>query len=142
MNPPEPSGEPEQIVCLRCGTPNDPIESRCAKCRAPLDDFASTVPWEMGTARPAAYAPAANPRLKPVIFWGAWLLFGPPAIFGLWSVLSTLDSLIGRSGGELFNGAELAYFLFDAFWSAVAIWALWAVTARYFRRGRKDEETA
>lgn len=128
------STDPVTMICVRCGQANDAGVSRCGECGAPLDAFASTAPWEMGTATGASYPAPVDPRTKPVIFWGAWLYFGPSAIGSLWIIGSTLHPVVTgeANAGELVDG--LAMLLLAILYGALSIWTLWAVSARYFRR--------
>ena len=128
--------EPTTLICVRCGQSNDYTVSRCSECGAPLDAFASTAPWEMGTAMGASYPAPVDPRTKPVIFWGAWLYFGPSAIGSLWIIGSTLYPVITgeAKARDLVDG--LAMMLLATLYGALSIWTLWAVSARYFRRTR------
>jgi hypothetical protein len=54
----------------------------------------------MGTAMGASYPAPVDPRTKPVIFWGAWLYFGPSAIGSLWIIGSTLYPVITGGSDE------------------------------------------
>ena len=124
------------MICLRCGQSNDFNVSRCIECGAPLDGFASTSPWEMGTARGAAYPTPVDPRTKPVIFWGVWLYFGPSAIGSLCIIGATLYPLIKGDvkAGNMADG--IAMILLASLYGAMSIWALWSVSARYFKKDR------
>ena len=93
-------------------------------------------PWEMKTANHHAYADAANPRIKPIIFWGVWLYFGPSAIgmtFILWDLWQSYYEY-----GRFFE------FTFETFmgialplgYGILSLWALWSVTKGYLFRRR------
>ena len=75
-----------------------------------------------------------NENCKPIIFWGAWLYFGPSAIGSLWIIGSTLYPVITgeAKARDLVDG--LAMMLLATLYGALSIWTLWAVSTRYFRR--------
>jgi len=127
------------LVCVRCGHVNLETESRCGACKAPLDDFAASSPWEMGTATSAAYPPAANPRTKPIVFWGVWLYFGPSAIVGFWMAVSffTEFGLVFPSAGPSVPAILIAGF--GLLYGLASVWVLWTVTRGYLgkREGPK-----
>ncbi len=127
--------EMERVICLRCGHDNSEAETRCASCKAPLGAFAASAPWEMGAAEPVAYSPAANPRTKPIVFWGVWLYFGPSAIAGLWIAGTYARDFRSSSPGEVFDAA--LYALFGLLYTLICVWALWTVTRRYLAKPAK-----
>ncbi|BDS07338.1 hypothetical protein NT6N_23780 [Oceaniferula spumae] len=92
----------------------------------------------MGTATSSAYSPVSNPRTKPIIFWGAWLYFGPSAIGALWYICGFIyglffDSQLSTDSPELTGGAILILVLMIMY-GALSIWALWSVSKGYFRK--------
>ncbi len=138
MEPTE-NSEPEMCVCVRCGHPNDCGASRCAECKAPLDDFAAGAPWEMGSATGSAYANPENWQVKPVVFWGVLVFFGPSAIWAILTVIYMLFSIIGGdSNGEYV--ADAVSVLMTLAWGALSIWAVYSVTKNYFRKDRHESE--
>lgn len=133
--------DPELMICLRCGHSNDFTVSRCNECGAPLDEFASSAPWEMGTVEGASYPTPVDPRTKPIIFWGVWLYFGPSALGSLWIIGSTLYPII-RGGVKASNIADcIAMILLVSLYGVASIWALWSVSARYFKKDRTSQPT-
>jgi len=131
--------ESVELICVRCGHANDDRASRCSKCNSPLDAFASSSPWEMGTATSSAYSAVSNPKTKSIIFWGTWLYFGPSAIGAIWYVVGFVVVLVtverpehGR-GGEL-AGAGILGLVLALLYGALSIWALWSVSKGYFRK--------
>lgn len=136
MEYPDTTG-PAELICVHCGHANSERASRCAKCKSPLDGFAFSSPWEMGTVRSSAYSPVRDPRTKPIIFWGVWLYFGPSAVGSLWGVGTTVyDFFVGKTlsapgSTELTVGAVLSVLAFLVY-GALSIWAVWSVTKGYF----------
>lgn len=121
---------------MRCGHLNDERASRCSECKAPLDDFAATSPWEMGTANRAAYQPAANPRTKPIVFWGVWLFFGP-SVIGSFVMAYRLIREFVADWGDATSAAPLVMLaIFLGLYGLLGAWALWSVTGGYLRRPR------
>lgn len=134
-----PSNDSAGLLCLRCSERNSERASRCSQCGAPLDDFTSTSPWEMGTAKSSAYSPAASPKTKPIIFWGAWMYFEPSAMIAIWYIGSFVLSFFGIGNlviddePELMGGITIvliAMFLYGA----LSIWVLWSVSKGYFQK--------
>lgn len=123
--------EEHQAICIRCGELNPEGTSRCLSCKSPLDDFASTSPWEMGTAQPSAYSPAANPRTKPIIFWGVWLYFGPTVIFTISQIYLTMKDRLTREKQFYSLSEEIIAFALPVGYSILGAWALWSVTKGY-----------
>ncbi len=125
----------ERFICVRCGHANDARASRCRQCQAPLDDFAATSPWEMGTAKNSAYSSLVSPKTKPIIFWGAWLYFGPSAVGAVYFCAVFLrDFLTRKEFGKVYDegtGGHVLLFLFTALYGLLSIWALWSVTKGY-----------
>ncbi len=121
-------------VCLRCAEPNLEGTSRCQKCGSPLDPSARDHPWEMKTANHHAYTDAASPKVKPIIFWGAWLYFGPSALFTIYLLFTNFkDYLSGDSFIELDTNTLFAFALPFGY-GILSIWALWSVTKGYLGR--------
>ena len=137
----EPSSENNliELICVRCGHSNNERASRCAECRSPLDDFASTSPWEMGTTSSSAYSSVTSPRTKPVRFWGVWLYFGPSAVGAIWYIVSFISSFFGSvspvvdDDPELMGGSILILIMMILY-GALSMWALWSVSKGYFRK--------
>lgn len=125
-------------ICVHCGHSNDFELSRCGGCGAPLDPFASTAPWEFGTATSTFYHTPTDPRIKPVIFWGVWLYFGPSAIGAIWVLIKGARDLAQRDPALGFPGDEIAIALITTVYGAISIWAVWSVSARYIRKSRTD----
>lgn len=124
-------------VCIRCGTVNEPGASRCEECGAPMDDFAASCPWEMGTAKGNAYH-AVDPVKKPIIFWGVWLYFGPTAFISMWMITDILRSHFkGVESVGIFGGVGLMALILPALFSALSIWVLCSVSKRYLKGKRK-----
>lgn len=121
-----------RAICLRCGQPNDSRASRCENCHAPLDTFAATSPWEMGTMDAPAKEGTVEPRLKPVVFWGVWLIFGPSALGTLWMVVELLIALNEGGAGASLAPGEWAGLMISALLGGISLWVLWSVTRRYF----------
>ena len=118
-------------VCLRCAEPNPEGTSRCGKCGAPLDQSASTHPWELKTANHHAYANAANPRTKPIIFWGVWLYFGPSAIGSIWIIWDLWESYNDYGPFFEFTLETFMGLALPVAYGILSIWALWSVTKGY-----------
>ena len=125
-------------ICVHCGHSNDLELSRCGGCGAPLDPFASTAPWEFGTATSTFYHTPTDPRIKPVIFWGVWLYFGPSAIGAIWVLINGARDLAQRDPALGFPGDEIAIALITTVYGAISIWAVWSVSARYIRKTSTD----
>jgi hypothetical protein len=140
---PQPTEDDESTaptVCVHCGHSNDFDVSRCAGCGAPLDPFASTAPWEFGTATSNFYHPPTDPRIKPVIFWGVWLYFGPSAIGSIWVLINGARDLAQRNPALGFPGDEIATGLITALYGAISIWAVWSVSSRYMRKYPEEQD--
>lgn len=123
--------EPSFEVCLRCAEPNPEGTSRCQKCKAPLDPSASTHPWEMKTANHHAYSDPANPRTKPIVFWGVWLYFGPSAIFAIHLVYTYVTSHLEDDPFFEFTFETFMALCLPVGYGVLSIWALWSVTKGY-----------
>lgn len=124
-------------VCIRCGVANEPGASRCEECGSPLDDFASTSPWEMGTAKGYAYHEAADPVRKPIIFWGVWLYFGPFGFFCLWMIIDVLrNHFMGVKSVGTFGGVGLMALILPTLFAVLSIWVLCSVSKRYLKGKR------
>ncbi|WP_178932072.1 hypothetical protein [Oceaniferula marina] len=125
---------PVKLLCVRCGHANDERDSRCESCRSPLDAFASGTPWEMGTATGSAYATPTSPRSKPIIFWGAWLYFGPSAIGAFYFIAGFILSWItGESRMENLTESH-AVLVLALMYGLLSSWALWSVTKGYLKK--------
>lgn len=100
--------------------------------------FASSSPWEMGSATGAAYSEANAARTKPIIFWGVWLFFGPTAVGSIWSVITYVYLLVSDNGvslaedSELIGGVVLSL-LGSVVFGFLSVWALWCVSKGFFR---------
>ncbi|MFT7303438.1 MAG: ribosomal protein L37E [Akkermansiaceae bacterium] len=123
-------------ICLRCGESNREGTSRCQKCKAPLDTSARDHPWEMKTANHHAYAAATSPKVKPIIFWGAWLFFGPSALYAIFLVYLTFvfDSPLLKFDFDTFVALAL-----PLGYGLMASWALWSVTKGYLGKKPSSE---
>ena len=121
----EPSAE---AICLRCGQSNPERASRCGHCGSPLDDFASGVPWEMGTANSNAYS--ESNASKPIIFWGAWVYFG---LSGLASLIIISQDLMAAEEGTL-SKETLLPLIMPSVYLLICIIALYSVTKHRLRK--------
>ena len=125
---------PPEVICVRCGQVNAGDVSRCGNCAAPLDDFASTAPWEMVSAKGAAYPAPVAPRTKPIVFWGVWLYFGPSALgSGVVAYTSLAQLLSGSPDGQALTGA-IAIVVMCGLYGVTSCWVLWSVTSGYLKR--------
>jgi len=129
--------KPENTICVRCGHANNNRASRCSNCKSPLDDFASSSPWEMHTAKNSAYSPVKNPKTKPIIFWGILLYFGPSAVIALWFAGSSTIELIFDETPTYTDNPELLGLIVIGviaalLYSFVSIWVIWSVSKGYF----------
>ncbi|MEJ6581020.1 MAG: hypothetical protein QNL33_16075 [Akkermansiaceae bacterium] len=78
-----------------------------------------------------ALSDPANPRTKPIVFWGVWLYFGPSAIFAIHLVYTYVTShLEDDSFFEFTFDTFMALFL-PVGYGILSIWALWSVTKGY-----------
>lgn len=119
--------EPEPgELCLRCSQPNPPGVLRCGNCNAPLGSLSTGAPWEMTKVKDAAYRSQTDPQLKPIVFYGVWLYFGPTAIIAL--------LLASESAGAPDRSGAVLVILFALFYFALSAWALTSVTRRYLRQ--------
>ncbi len=129
-------------ICEHCCQINAPETPRCSECNSPLGDFASTAPWEMGTARSSAYPPIRNSKTKPIIFWGIWMLFGPAAYHFLRFACFTSFRMLTEGGmtfhedGEIMGGLILVT-LFSFLCGLLSVWVLWSVTKVYLKKNKK-----
>lgn len=123
--------ELKEFICIRCGHSNPEGASRCSNCSSPLDDFASSSPWEMGTATSAAYSPAVNPRTKPIVFWGVLLYFGPSAIWFLWYMYSFIQEYFTDENEAPPIGETILDLTLPVLYGILSIWVLCTVTRSY-----------
>ncbi|MCP5539939.1 MAG: hypothetical protein H7A53_10795 [Akkermansiaceae bacterium] len=130
-------GEGAAIVCVRCGTVNETTETRCAECGVPLDDFAATAPWESGNT----CSPSGNPRMKPVIFWGALLFFGPSAFGGLWVASSVVMKWFGLIETSIAFELPPPISIIWLAYGMMSLWILWVVSARHFAGQRSSSDS-
>lgn len=114
----------DEMVCERCGFLNDLRASRCRDCGVPLDDFAGTSPWEMGTLNHRGSQDAADPKLKPIVFWGVMAWFG---LSGLAGALSLVLAFQGGYAHPLLSFVVLGYVILCG-------WAVKSVGKRYFAK--------
>ena len=131
--------EQAKIICLRCGYPNSNRASRCSQCDLPLDDFASTAPWEMGYSKSSTRQSAYRPRRKSIILLGAWLYFAPAAFVSFWYAgiyamewISAFQTTSDH-GVKLWD-AKVIGSLFLFLLGGVSLWVLWSVSKSYFRK--------
>ena len=123
-------------VCIRCGAANEPGASRCEECGSPMDDFASSAPWEMGTAGGKAYH-AVDPVRKPIIFWGVLLYFVPTGLLMLWETKVIIQAMRGNEVPVTYFGMTGALALvLPLLYSLVSIWIVCSVTKRFLRKTR------
>jgi len=114
------------LICVRCGQSNDERASRCSECGAPLDDFAATSPWEIGTAKSAAYQPVANPRTKPIVFWGIWLFFGPSVIGSFVMAFGLFREFVTDWENADVTAPLMIVAVFLVLYGLGGAWALWS----------------
>lgn len=125
---------PPEVICVRCGHRNAGDASRCGNCGVPLDDFAATAPWEMGSAEGPAYNEPVAPRTKPIVFWGVWLYFGPTAVGAGILAYNSLGYPLDGSPEEKDVAGTVAILVMCGLYGATSCWALWSVTAGYLKR--------
>ena len=123
-------------VCIRCGHVNPIGLQSCEKCRVPLADYASTVPWEMGKVRESGYADPDQRTIKPIIVWGVWILFGLSAVFFVYDFALLLLSWIGGRPLPVIDPLS-------AIFGGISLFAVWGVTAAFVKqkvRARSEED--
>ena len=128
-----------ELICVRCGYSNNERASRCSECESPLDDFASTSPWEMGSVTSSAYSSVTSPRTKPIIFWGVWLYFGPSAAGAIWYIGSFILSFFGADtpvvgDDPTLMGASILVLIVMLLYGLLSLWALWSVSKGFFKK--------
>lgn len=125
-----------KAICIRCGELNPQGTSRCLECKSPLDDFASSSPWEMGSAENTAYHEAADPAVKPIVFWGVWIWFGPSVIMS-----AIMICLSFAESDSLTEDGYIIALIIPLLYLILGSWALWSVSKGYFKKGpAKSEE--
>ena len=88
----------------------------------------------MGSAKNTAYHDAADPKVKPIVFWGVWIWFGPTVFVSLLQIFVFLTSDY-REGGIFALVIPILYLFLGG-------WALRAVTKGYFRKEADETETS
>jgi len=126
-----------QAICLRCGEANPEGTSRCESCKSPLDHFASSSPWEMGSAKHTAYQEAADPAVKPIVFWGVWIWFGPSVVISFLSIISLLSESDSRG---TFVEESLFLLVLPTLYFCLGSWALVSVTKGYLRKRSEESK--
>lgn len=74
------SDEASVPLCPGCLAENDPAADFCVKCGQPLSAIATTDPFRQTLSEGYWYRTAASGRVRPIVFWGTWLLFLPTMI--------------------------------------------------------------
>jgi hypothetical protein len=75
----EESGEADDL-CTACLTPYGRLAYFCPRCGAPINTFASTLPFERTLAEGYAYRQAVESPRKFIVVAGIWVIFLPTAL--------------------------------------------------------------
>lgn len=127
-NPPE-----NYQLCPSCGLSVDESQAFCPNCEAPIGSMSSIDPMQSIRAEGFLIQRATERRPKLIVLIGAWILFLPFPMCGLFV---SVDVILNGSG------QGMAGFFF--FWGGIAlsilgIAILFKVTRNYFRREIPDD---
>ncbi len=122
------AGQREIPVCPGCMAENDPAADFCVKCGQPLSTIATTDPFRQTLSEGYWYRTAASGRIKPIVFWGTWLVF-LPTIIGLAAMLANLVGLPWEEADDTARRAILIL-LIGASLLVVGV-LLWRMTRNY-----------
>ena len=115
-------------ICISCGNPDTEGHTHCPVCKVPLGNFASTAPWELSASKSTFGQAQTDPRLKPIVFWGVWLYFGPTVILAAILAISAIRELARKASHDFFG--EVVLLLLALTYASLGGWALWSVTKR------------
>ncbi len=133
------AGEGDVPICPGCMAENDPAADFCVKCGRPLSAIATTDPFRQTLSEGYWYRTAATGRIKPIVFWGTWLVF-LPAIIG---IALGVSSFLFRPDLQYAGAAGIIGVLLLAGLSLAMIALLWRMTRNYLaarRAERTDRE--
>jgi hypothetical protein len=100
----------------------------------PLDEIPSTAPVEKGSAKGPASKGPVTPRIKPIVFWGVWLYFGPTAVGAGILAYTSLGYPLDGSPERKDVAGTIAILVMCGLYGVSSCWALWSVTAGCFKR--------
>ncbi len=130
--------DPGKPLCPNCLGQNEPDADFCTDCGCPLSAIATTDPLRRMYSQGFWYRTAASGRIRPIVFWGTWLVLGPSVVGGAaifaWSALEApsvpADMAVHVVVGLLVGGGLLA-----------AVGALlYLMTRNYLEYRRESEE--
>ena len=121
-------------ICISCGNPDTEGHTHCPVCKIPLGNFASTAPWELSASKSTFGQAQTDPKLKPIVFWGVWLYFGPTVIASAFLAISEIRAMARNTSQDLFE--EVLLLLFALTYASLGGWALWSVTKRYLAQDK------
>jgi len=126
------------ILCYSCLARNDPDVHFCAECGCPISFLSTIGPLEKIYAQGWAYRQSVSGRIKPLAFWGYWLLFGPEALCALWWIWNMASEAVSTGSGVwmlLGLGGLLPL-------NAIYVLFLYRLTKNYlkYRRDERPEE--
>ena len=121
-------------ICISCGNPDTEGHTHCPVCKIPLGNFASTAPWELSASKSTFGQAQTDPKLKPIVFWGVWLYFGPTVIIAALLAAYAIPEIARNVPNSMF-GAVLTLLL-SLTYASLGGWALWSVTKRYLSQDK------
>lgn len=128
---------PEVPLCPGCMAENEPAAGFCVKCGQPLSAIATIDPFRRTLAQGHWYRTAVSGRIKPIVFWGTWLVFLPSIVglaLGADSFLLSPDIL--RAGAAGVIGVLLLAGL-----ALAGIVLLWQMTRNYCTARRAESDS-
>jgi hypothetical protein len=115
--------DPARPLCPNCLREVEPDADFCAECGCPVSSMATTDPLRSAYSRGFWFRTAAHGGIKPIVFWGTWLLLGPWVLGGVAALVFALGDLAEatRTGQKLTVGYWVAMLLIVGITAAVAI---------------------
>ncbi len=120
------------LACPACLHGNDPAADFCAKCQAPLSNFAAVGPFECAFAQTWVYRRAAARADRFAVVLVMWLVFGQTFVFTAYFVF-----MHGVSSWEYWAYGAVA----AVHWLISAV-LLWKTTASYIRSRQRAKAGA
>jgi hypothetical protein len=130
----QPSG-PGLPLCPNCLAENDPAADFCQHCGCPLTPMAATDPLRSAYAQGYWYRRAASGQIRPIVFWGTWLLFALPPLA---AVAFLLPSLWQAEHFVALEWPHVCGIVFIGLYMLFLGILLWRMTRNY-RRCRREE---
>ena len=127
----------DRIVCPHCYADNEPGSCVCKKCGIPYELMGSVDPIQKDfLGRGYIIGEGIKGNVKPLIFWGMWILCGPSLLMCIYVVFDVVFGISHKSGIPMKSDA--GGFVWALIFIPIQAILLYIVTKNYIKTKKRN----